>query len=238
MPEPHRDHELPAGVGLARGDVHEDPAASAARGAALMASSATAIIDGVRTHAAAYALRRATEILDAWAGEPAEGRDVTGTKLLDAAAVAAQRVLDELEQLLAADPAEQRYTPLEIVRTLRREPSEVLAAAGVPPIVRDPFEERALPDDPYGLAARSLADLGDTELGPMLLAWGVGKATVLRARAASPRSDPTPRTPVENLSIAGEAAGTARTRLGTINRAARDAIGAFRRRARERANRR
>ena len=45
--------------------------------------------------------------------------------------------------LLATDPAEQRSTPLEIVRSAYREPTEILVAAGVPPVVRDPFDERA-----------------------------------------------------------------------------------------------
>ncbi len=88
-----------------------------------------------------------------------------------------------LRALLAADPAEQRATPLEIVRTIYREPTEVLVAAGVPAVVRDPFDERAWPEDRYGLVLRTLGDLGDPDLAPLHLAWGVAKATVLRARA-------------------------------------------------------
>ena len=58
----------------------------------------------------------------------------------------------------------------------------MLAAAGIPPVERDDFHERAWPDDDYGLVPESLADLGDDDLGPLLLAWGLAKAAVLRAR--------------------------------------------------------
>jgi hypothetical protein len=64
------------------------------------------------------------------------------------------------------------------VRTAVREPSVVLADVGIPPVVRDEFEERSFPDDRYGLAPRTFADL-DEQLGPMQLVWGVAKAAVL-----------------------------------------------------------
>jgi hypothetical protein len=60
----------------------------------------------------------------------------------------------------------------------------VLQAAGVPPVVRDDFDERAWPDDVYGLVPRTLGDLGDADLAPLHLAWGMAKAAVLRARRA------------------------------------------------------
>ena len=63
-----------------------------------------------------------------------------------------------------------------------REPALVLEAAGVPPVVRDEFDERAWPDDVYGLVPRTLGDLGDPDLGPLHLAWGMAKAAVIRAR--------------------------------------------------------
>ena len=96
---------------------------------------------------------------------------------------AARRVGERLAALLATDPEEQRETPLEIVRTLYEEPTEILVAAGVPPVVRDAFDERAWPEDRYDLVPRTLGDLGDPDLGPLHLAWGMAKATVLRARA-------------------------------------------------------
>ena len=62
----------------------------------------------------------------------------------------------------------------------------MLRAAGVPGVVRDAFEERAFPEDEYDLAPRTLGDLGDPDLGPQLLAWGMAKAAVLRARTENP----------------------------------------------------
>jgi hypothetical protein len=122
-------------------------------------------------------------ILDAWG----KADDATRTKAAEDAVVAgraaAARVTGELRVLFALDAAEQRRTPLEIVRTAVREPSEVLERAGVPPVVRDAFDERAWPDDRYGLVPRTLGDLGETDLGPLQLAWGLAKTKVLRARA-------------------------------------------------------
>ncbi len=101
--------------------------------------------------------------------------------LADAAQLASDRVVRDLRKLLAAEPASQRATPLQVVRDAVREPTAVLADAGVPDIVRDEFEERSLPQDRYGLAPRTFAELGDDELGPAQLAWGMAKAAVLRA---------------------------------------------------------
>ncbi|HVW33614.1 MAG TPA: hypothetical protein VHL53_13830 [Acidimicrobiia bacterium] len=97
---------------------------------------------------------------------------------------AAERVAADLAALLALDPAEQRATPLQIIRTAVAEPTAVLAAAGLPDVVRDPFDEQAWPDDRFGLVPRTLQDL-DPDLAAVHFAWGVAKAAVLRARAAS-----------------------------------------------------
>jgi hypothetical protein len=220
--------ELPPGVDLARDDVRGDPEAAVARGLEMMTASGEAILAGVEARGAPYVVARAIEVLDAWGKVPANERDSAVEALARAATNASRRVVNELRALLASDPAQQRRTPLEIVRTLRREPSETLAALGVPAIVRDVFEERALPDDPYGLAPRTLVDLGDADLGPMLLAWGVGKATVLRARAAGERATPSAQIGVENLSIPGAGGETRRSGLGTITGAVRGVADAVR----------
>ena len=93
---------------------------------------------------------------------------------------ATDRVGTELDALFAVDPVAQRTTPLEIVRTAYREPTTVLRGAGVPEVVRDAFDERAWPDDVYGLVPRTFADLDDEALAPLHLAWGLAKAKVLR----------------------------------------------------------
>ena len=105
---------------------------------------------------------------------------------LDADAVAAgdaaaERVVASLRDFFATPPADQRTTPLEIVRTATGDVTGVLSAAGIPPVERDEFATRAFPDDLYDVAPATLADLGDDELGPLQLAWGLAKAKVLRA---------------------------------------------------------
>jgi hypothetical protein len=78
--------------------------------------------------------------------------------------------------LLTADIDDQATTPLAILRASAvRYPTEVLHAAGVPPVVRDEFVEGVFPDDTYDLAPTSIADL-DPDLGDLAIAWGAAKA--------------------------------------------------------------
>lgn len=153
------------------------------RGRALMDQAATAIVDGVERLGAQWVVRT---ILDA-AGPAAAGLTDEARRAGEAAAA---RVVGQLREVFAAAPEQQRSTPLEIVRTLRYEATAVLADAGIPAAVRDSFEARSFPDDVYGIVPRSLADLGDDELGPLLLAWGMGKTLALRGSDRSPRRDP------------------------------------------------
>ena len=119
-------------------------------------------------------------LLDAWGRlEPDVRRDVVA-QAGRAGEEAARRVSTELGTLFAEPPDRQRATPLEIVRSAYRELTAVLVAAGVPAVVRDDFDERAWPDDRYGMVPRTLADLGDDDLGPLQLAWGMAKAAALR----------------------------------------------------------
>jgi hypothetical protein len=151
------------------------------RGRQLMDEAAAAIRDGVDRLAAQWVVRHITRIVDAWGRLDDDARTATLAHAHDAGAHARSRVVAALDELFATEPARQRSTPLEIVRTLRVEVTAVLRAAGVPPVERDPFEERAFPDDRYGVVPRSLADLGDDDLGPLLMAWGLGKSRVLRS---------------------------------------------------------
>lgn len=176
-------HELPPGVPR-RGPVVGDPDADEARGLAMLAAAGRAIVEGVDRCLPSWVASRVAAVLDAWGRADGATRDRAREAAVEAGEAARRRVGAELAALLAADPAEQRATPLEVVRRAVREPTAVLAAAGVPEVVREPFDVRAWPDDVYGLVPRTLGDLGDPDLGPLQLAWGVAKATVLRARAA------------------------------------------------------
>ena len=154
------------------------------RALARLDETGAAIVVGVERQVPGWARAQVERLLDAWGRAPADARIRAEEQSADAGAAAARRIVAELRALFAVDPAQQQATPLEVVRTAYREPTAVLAAAEVPPIVRDEFDERAWPDDVYGLVPRTLGDLGDPELAPLHLAWGMAKATVLRARQA------------------------------------------------------
>lgn len=155
-----------------------------ARALARLDEAGTAIVAGVEAQVPAWVESQVRRLLDAWGGASADVRDRADAESASAGAAAADRVVAELCALFALDPEEQGATPLEIVRSAYREPTAVLQAAGVPPVVRDGFDERAWPDDVYGLVPRTLGDLGDPDLAPLHLAWGMAKAAVLRARRA------------------------------------------------------
>ncbi len=138
------------------------------------------MVERVTRVLAAWVVGEVGRIADAWAS-------ASGTALewepaaRDAAAAASNRVGAELRALLAFEPEAMTRTPLEVVRTTVAEPTAALVALGIPPVDRDEFAVRSWPDDRYGLTPATLADLGDPDLGPLLLAWGMAKAAALRA---------------------------------------------------------
>jgi len=155
------------------------------RGLELLREAGDAIVAGVTRDLGGWVERSVTRILDAWGRTPPDVRAEAERDAVAAGRAATERVTAELATLFARDPDEQRSTPLELVRSAYREPTAVLAAAGVPPVERDDFAERSWPDDTYGLVIHGLGDLGDEELAPYQLAWGLAKAKVLRARRDS-----------------------------------------------------
>jgi hypothetical protein len=148
-----------------------------------LAEASDAIVAGVERELPRWTQRQVARILDAWGRLDPAGRAEAERAAIEAGEKSVARVTGGLRELFAADPAMQAATPLEIVRTAYREPTAILAAAGIPAVERDAFDERAWPDDRYGLVPRTLGDLGDPDLAPLLLAWGMAKAAVLRARA-------------------------------------------------------
>ena len=112
-------------------------------------------------------------------------------------------------------PRSSAPTPLEIVRRAYREPTAVLAAAGIPPVERDEFAERAWPDDTYGLVVHGLGDLGDDDLAPLQMAWGMAKAKVLRA-APSADADASCRHDLRCMPVLSVCSLTARRRRSRV----------------------
>lgn len=157
---------------------------------ARLREASAALVEGVGRALPRWAARSADGLLAAWGGPAGGGLDDDRRRAVvdearAAGEVAARRVAAELAALLALDPAEQRATPLEVIRTAVVEPTAVLAAAGLPDVVRDAFDERSWPEDRFGLVPRTLRDL-DPDLAAVHFAWGVAKAAVLRARAEQP----------------------------------------------------
>jgi hypothetical protein len=123
--------------------------------------------------------------LPRWVVRSVEGRwrDWKGTDpepgLRDAARRAGEKARAEVgaavRDLLDQDVDAQRANPLAIVRRAVIYPTEVLRAAGLPPVVRDDFEERTFPDDIYALTPATFADVDPSLHEPGLL-WGAAKA--------------------------------------------------------------
>lgn len=155
------------------------------RGLALLHEASDAIVVGVEREVPGWVERSVKHILDAWGRTAPDDRARAERDAVDAGQAATTRIVGELRALFLRDPEDQRSTPLEIVRGAYREPTAVLAAAGIPAVERDEFAERAWPDDTYGLVVHGLGDLGDEDLAPMQMAWGLAKAKVLRARRGS-----------------------------------------------------
>lgn len=158
-----------------------------ARATAQLRATADAMITGVGAQLPGWSVAQVDRILDAWGRADPMTRARARADAKDAGARAAERVVSALTALLERDVAAQASTPLEVVRSAYEEPTDVLVGMGVAPVVREEFDERAWPGDRYGMVPRTLSDLRtrpeDDDLGPLLLAWGMAKAALLRARA-------------------------------------------------------
>ncbi len=117
--------------------------------------------------------------------EVAEVADATAT-------LARNEVMPRIRALLGTDIDHQWTTPLALLRAAVAYPTSVLRGAGVAPVARDPFAERAFPDDVYDHAPASFADI-DPSLQEPGLAWGAAKAHVHLARRRAAPSPPEDR---------------------------------------------
>jgi hypothetical protein len=139
---------------------------------------AEALASGIEAALPGWVTRSVERVMRAWTGEvPA---DVAG------AAVRAGRQAQletgaAVRALLAADIEEQCTTPLALVRQAVEYPTAVLRQAGVPPVERDRFAERAFPDDSYELSPATWTDV-DPGLSELGVNWGAAKAFEHRRR--------------------------------------------------------
>lgn len=144
------------------------------------------LADGVEAALPGWVTTAVARIMQAWVGTvPAE---VAGAAA-EAGARARAETGSAVRALLLFDVDEQQTTPLALLRAAVRYPTAVLREAGVPPVERDSFAEQAFPDDVYGLAPASFADL-DPDLAEAGIAWGAAKAFEHRRRHRTPPADP------------------------------------------------
>lgn len=109
----------------------------------------------------------ACSVVEQRGGDPVTGRQV-GMR-------AYESLEQELRDLLTADIDAQRGTPLSILRRAVVWPTEVLRAAGIAAVSRDPDDEARFPDDVYALTPAAFSDFGEVS-GDAGLRWSVGKA--------------------------------------------------------------
>jgi hypothetical protein len=145
---------------------------------ARLAAYATALADGIEAALPGWVVNSVGQLLRAWRG------DVDPAVMGEAEAAGRRAVVEvgpEVRALLATDVDEQWTSPLHLVRRAVRYPTAVLRAAGVPPVERDSFAERAFPDDVYDLSPASFADV-DPRLAEPGIEWGAAKAHVVLTR--------------------------------------------------------
>ena len=145
---------------------------------AVLAAAGAALGDRVVAAVPGWVERRVRDLLVAFHGS-ADPPALEQAR--EAGRRAAEEVEPELRRLLAADVDRQWTNPLTVVRRAVRFPTEVLAAAGVPPVVREEYDEAHFPEDVYGLTPRTFTDL-DPSLGDVALVWGAAKARASMVR--------------------------------------------------------
>jgi len=139
---------------------------------------AGALAEGIEVALPRWVIGCVERIMGAWAGpvppEVAQAAEAAGEAARSETGAA-------IRALLEVDIDEQRSTPLTLLRAAVRYPTAVLRAAGVPPVQRDRFAERAFPDDDYDLTPASLADVSPALADPGI-SWGAAKAFEHRRR--------------------------------------------------------
>jgi hypothetical protein len=148
-----------------------EPASDDAR----LAHYASELADGIDETLAGWVVR---SVQRRWPGPlPAE----VGHRAAEAGRATVADVGGRVRELLETDIDQQWTSPLALLRTAVRYPTEVLAAADVPRPPRDPEAQRLHPDDAYDLTPAAFADI-DPALHDRGIAWGAAKAHVHLSR--------------------------------------------------------
>lgn len=156
----------------------QEPAAEKSAAQAAIELYARVLAEKVEAALAPWVSRMVERRVIAWSGRfPAEAAEAARRAGEEAAAA----VGPQIRRLLEADIDEQWTTPLELVRSAVRYPTAVLARLGVPPGSRDHFDIGRFPEDLYGLAPASWADV-DPDLVEPAIRWGAAKAFEYRRR--------------------------------------------------------
>lgn len=138
------------------------------------------LADGIKAALPTWVARCVADRIEAWSGSPPSAE--VRASAVTAGEKARDEVGDAVAQALQLDIDEQRVPPLSLLRSAVRYPTRVLRDAGVPPVVRDEFDERNFPEDAYALTPASFADLSP-DLHEPGIRWGAAKAHVhLRRR--------------------------------------------------------
>ena len=146
-----------------------------------MESHATALADAVVAALPGWVERSVGRIMAAWLDGACDPAVMESAR--EAGRRAAEEVGAAVRTLVDADIDDQRTTPLALLRGAVRYPTQVLEDAGVPPVARDPFQVRLLPEDLYDLCPASFADV-DPFLAEPGMVWGAAKALAHRRRHA------------------------------------------------------
>ena len=140
-------------------------------------------------------LQSVTAVAGPWAARLVDERLTTNGLLglvpeesrLSAVTETERLAIKGLRELLELDAEQQRTNPLAVLRAATAPIGRFLASVGATPVERDEFDQRSFPDDVYGLAPATWADIDASLLEPGI-EWGAWKAATIIGRRRTERT--------------------------------------------------
>ena len=140
-------------------------------------------------------LQSVTAVAGPWAARLVDERLTTNGLLglvpeesrLSAVTETERLAIEGLRELLELDAEQQRTNPLAVLRAATAPIGRFLASVGATPVERDEFDQRSFPDDVYGLAPATWADIDASLLEPGI-EWGAWKAATIIGRRRTERT--------------------------------------------------